>query len=249
MRPTLILLHGFPQDHHVWDPNMDALGKVAQTIAPDLRGFGPATDIPGVLSMEAFAEDLKALIDERDLEKVVLCGLSMGGYVALAFLERWPEHVEGLILCNTRSTADTPEGKIAREATAVDALEKGSAVIARAMLPKVLSVHTRTERPEIARSVEHLMARQRPETIAAAARGMAQRPDRTQVLREVRVPVLIITGEHDELMPLATSEAMAKAAPGAQLVVLPQAAHLSNLEATTEFDRIVTTFVQHLPDA
>ena len=248
-KPTLLLIHGFPQDHTLWDPQLGPFNAVANTLAPDLRGFGNNTDYSELVTMETFAKDLRGLLDHHGIERAVLCGLSMGGYIAMAFLEQWPERVEAVILCNTRSTGDTAEGKEGRRATARDASEKGSAVIARAMIPKVLSAATLRDRPDIVTHVETMMARQRPEGIAAASLGMAQRPDRTAVLKAVKVPVLIITGDADELMPLATSQAMAAAMPGAQLVVLPKAGHLSNVEAPEQFNATVIDFLASLPRA
>ncbi len=228
----------------LWQPNMEALSRVANVMAPDLLSFDTAEEVPEVLTMEHFAGQMKEQLDAKGIQRTVLCGLSMGGYVALAFLERWPERVSGLILCNTRSTADTEEAKQGREATALDALAKGSAVIARAMVPKLLSEHTRSTVPELAKTVEAMIALQRPEAIAAASRGMALRPDRTHVLRDNDTPTLIITGENDALMPLSTSEAIAMAVPGSKLVVLPQAGHLSNMEATKGFHTTVIDFLQ-----
>ncbi|MGB3526062.1 MAG: alpha/beta fold hydrolase [Flavobacteriales bacterium] len=245
----LLLIHGFPLDHTLWQPNMEALEHVAQVMAPDLLAFESAEAVPEVLTMEHLADQLKAQLDANGIQRTVLCGLSMGGYVALAFLERWPERVSGIILCNTRSIADTEEAKEGREATALDVLAKGSEVIARAMVPKLLSEKTRSTVPELAKTVEAMIARQRPEAIAAASRGMALRPDRTHVLRESDTPTLIITGENDALMPLATSEAMATAAPRSTLVVLPEAGHLSNMEAPDGFNSAVVDFLRTLSGA
>jgi len=250
--PTLLLIHGFPHDHTLWDPQVTAMSDSAHVLAPDLRGFGTSGPVPEVMTIEAYAEDLKKLLDERGVppsEPVVLCGLSMGGYVALAFLERWPERVKALVLCNTRSGADTEEGRAARQETARNAKEKGVPVIARAMLPKVLSEHTRTTDPELSASMEAMMARQRPEAVAAAALGMAPRPDRTALLSTITVPTLIITGAEDELMPLPTSEAMHQAIAHSELVVIPNVAHLSNVEDPVRFNATLRNFLSSLPHA
>lgn len=231
----------------MWGPQVHALTDVADVIAPDLRGFGAGALVPEVMTMDDFATDLKALLDERKVDKAVLCGLSMGGYVALAFLARWPERVQALILCNTRSGPDTPEGRTARMDTARNAFEKGVAVIARGMVSKVLSGRTQRERPELVTNMEAMMAQQSPAAVAAASRGMAERPDRTPMLGSIRIPTLIITGAHDELMPLATSRAMHEAIPQSQLVVLPGAAHLSNVEAPELFNRTVREFLHAHP--
>lgn len=243
----LLLIHGFPLNASCWNEQVTGLADVANVIAPDLRGFGNDTrELPAVMSMEAYAEDLKALLDERNVERVVLCGLSMGGYIAMAFLERWPERVQGLILANTRAGADGAEAREGREQTALQALEKGTAVLARAMAPKLLSPQARKERPELYQAVESVIATNSAEATAAAARGMAQRPDRLEWLKTQIVPSMVITSEGDELMALETSEAMAEALPNARLVVIPQAGHLSNVERPQEFNRAVREFLLEL---
>ena len=246
MRPTLLLLHGFPHDRTLWDINTVALNKAADVVTVDLLGFGTNRTNAHVNTMEELAHDVHRTISERGLHRIVLCGLSMGGYVAMAFIERWPYLAQGLILCNTRSAADNEEAKAAREATAVDATEKGMAVIARGMLPKVLCATTRREKPEVVAQMEALMTRQDPKGVAAASRGMAQRPDRTNVLKGFNVPTLVITGAEDELMPLPTSQAMVDALPRAELVVLPAAGHLSNVEAPDAFNAAVLNYLRAL---
>lgn len=243
-KPHLILIHGFPLDGTFWQPQVEALSSVAHVLAPDLRGFGGnRQELPTAMTMEAYAEDLRTLMDREGIARAVLCGLSMGGYVAMAFAERWPERMQGLVLCNTRASADTDEGRAAREQTARDAHAKGPAVIARAMIPKVLSERTRRDRPEVAARIEAIMSAQDAEAIAAAARGMALRPDRTESLRRISVPALIITGSHDELMPLPTSEAMHAALPDCRLVIIDGAAHLSCAEGPVRFNRELEQFL------
>ncbi|MBL7964131.1 MAG: alpha/beta fold hydrolase [Flavobacteriales bacterium] len=243
-RPTLLMLHGFPHDHALWTEQMEGLSDLAEVIAPDLLGFGTGGAVPDVLTMEDYAADVKALLDARGIERVVLGGLSMGGYVALAFLQRWPEGVQGLLLINTRATADALDARAAREATAMEVLANGTSVLARAMLPRVLSEKTRREKPDVVAHVRSMMERQDPRAVAAAARGMARRPDRSFLLPGVRVPALVITGAEDELMPLPTSQAMAEAIPGARLVVIPGVAHLSNMEDADHFNYVVRDFLR-----
>lgn len=249
-RPTLLLLHGFPQDSALWHGTAAALSDVADVITPELRGFGDdRRALPAAMTMEAYADDIKAVLDARGIDRVVLGGLSMGGYVALAFAERWPGRLAGLLLCNTRATADTAEGKAAREETARNAFDKGVPVIARGMLPKLLSERTKREHPAVAAQVEAMMARQRPEAVAAAARGMALRPDRTPMLAAITAPTLIVTGDQDELMPLPTSAAMHQSIPGSELVVLPDVGHLSPVEAPEAFQAAVRRFITWLSHA
>lgn len=244
MKKSLLLIHGFPLDGSIWEQQVEGLSSIADVLAPDLRGFGQDhRPVPVAMAMDAYAADLKRLLDERGKDRVVLCGLSMGGYIALSFIAQWAERVSGLVLCNTRATADNAEGKLAREQTALDAHAHGAAVIARAMVPKVLSERTRRDHPEIATMVEAVMARQRPEAIAAASLGMALRPDRADMLPSIQVPTLIITGSEDRLMPLPTSETMHAAILGSQLVVFDGVAHLSNVEAPERFNSEVERFL------
>ena len=249
-RTTLLLIHGFPLDSTLWEPQVEALSRVATVIAPDLRGFGrDKREIAAIMPMRQCAHDLKHLLDEKGLDKVVICGLSMGGYIAMAFAERWPERLAGLILCNTKSNADTEEGVEARHTTAKNAREKGMDVIARGMAPSLLTERTRNERPELVERVVAMIARQDPEVVAATSLGMAQRPDRLEVLRRFQGPAMVITGDADMLMPLATSTVMAEALPKGELVVLPGAAHLSNLEVPELFNAAVIGFLERLPNA
>ncbi|MGV3637917.1 MAG: alpha/beta fold hydrolase [Flavobacteriales bacterium] len=244
MRTTLLLIHGFPLDRTLWDDNVRAFSSAADVIAPDLPGFGDSTRPEAEVSMESYAQELLDQLDALGVDRVIPCGLSMGGYVAMALAERAPEQVAGLILCNTRSTADTPEGIAARETTARDALERGMEVIARGMVPKVLGATARRERPELTIRIERMMARQDPKAVAAASRAMALRPDRTAVLRSFDRPALVITGDEDDLMPLPTSQAMVDALPKGELVVLERAGHLSNVERPEAFNAMVLNFLQ-----
>lgn len=246
MRPTLLLLHGFPLDHHLWDPNRDALSAAADLIVPDLRGFGRTTTEVSTTTMEHFAQDLFKLLDGQGVQQVIPCGLSMGGYVAMAMAELAPHRLQGLILCNTRLVADTAEARIGREATATDALAKGMTVIARAMAPKLLGKSTRQHKPHLITWVENMIGRQAPAATAAAARGMAQRTDRTPVLAGFHRPALVITGDEDELMPLPTSEHMHRALPHGSMVVLEGCGHLSNVEAPERFNTAVLEYLGSL---
>jgi pimeloyl-ACP methyl ester carboxylesterase len=238
VQQAIVFIHGFPLEGSYWQRQVDAFQGKATVLAPDLRGFGnDRRNVPAVVRMEDHASDLKAMLDEQGMERVVLCGLSMGGYVALAFLARWPERVAGLALCNTRATADDATGRAAREAMARDAVAKGMAPIARAMLPKLLAEGTRRYRPELVEEIRAMIARQQPGAVAASALGMALRADRMAMLPDIRIPTTVITGEADELMPMPTSQAMADAIPGCRLTMLPGAGHLSNVEAPEAFNK------------
>lgn len=248
-RPTLLLLHGFPLDRTLWDGQVQALSGVAKVIAPDLRGFGnDQRPVPDVLTMEALAADIKDLLDDRGIERAVLCGLSMGGYVALAFLHLWPERVAGLVLANTRGNRDDIHGRAARQRMAEDVHSKGMAVIARGMVPNLLSEAFRKERPDEVARIEAMIATQAPHTAAAAALGMRIRPGRLDVLAEVDFPVLVITGDQDALMGLDSSMALSAAAPQSTLHIIPGAGHLSNVEQPEAFNAAIIGYLKELQD-
>jgi pimeloyl-ACP methyl ester carboxylesterase len=168
----------------------------------------------------------------------------MGGYIALAFLDAYPDRVQGLVLANTRAGADTAEGKAGREETARNAFDKGMDVIARGMVPKVLAESTRLRDPDLATRLVAMMARQRPEAVAAASRGMALRADRSAMLASISIPALIITGDQDQLMPIETSRSMADAIPGSRMEVLADAGHLSNVEAPDDFNAAIRSWLK-----
>lgn len=247
MERTLVLLHPFPFEGGFWQPQVEALSGKHRVLAPDLRGFGADNRaLPTAMTMEQHAADVRELLDSMGIERAVLCGMSMGGYVAMAFAQQWPDRVDALILCNTRASADDEAGRGAREKTATDAMEHGAAVIARAMLPRLLGERTRQQDPGLVKRIEAMIARQRPDAIAASSRGMALRPDRHGFLRSWRKPALVITGSEDELMLLPTSNAMRDALPNGRLEVLPDAAHLSSAEQPEAFNRVVLDFLDEL---
>lgn len=238
----LLLIHGFPHDRSAWAPQLERLSEHARVIAVDLRGAGTSNDAAPI-TMEAHARDLVALMDHLDLKQAVICGLSMGGYIALAFALDHPERLRGLVLCNTRAGADDQKARDGREEVAQRALKEGTAVIARAMAPKMVTADAPVE---LRRSIEVMMARQEPATVAAWARGMALRADQRPRLGSIKAPTLIITSDKDEAVPPADSEVMHQSIPGSTLVMIPGAGHMSNLEAPEAFDRALTTFLKSL---
>ncbi len=250
MKHHLLLIHGFPHDHTVWDLQVSGLREEADLIVPDLRGFGVGKKeyVPDVMGMETYAADLKELLDERGIDRAVICGLSMGGYVAMAFMELFPDRVKALILCNTKASADDDEAKQGRYKVAEQAFDPGVPVIARAMIPKMLSEKTRKEREPIARTIEMMMARQPEKAVAAAAQGMAIRPDRRKWLENIRVPTLIISGSKDELMDASTAKELQKGITGSDLEVIDGASHLSNIDSPDQFNEVVIRFLSGLED-
>ena len=240
----LLLIHGFPLDRTLWSEQMR--GVNARVIAPDLRGFGESAMASGAVTMDTYAEDLHALLDALKIKNAVVAGLSMGGYIALAFYRKYPQSARGLILANTKAGADSAEGKKGRDDNAALAREKGAAAVGEKMMPKMLTPKTASERPALAKSVNEMMSRQSVEGVVAALMAMRDRPDSMPTLAQVSVPTLIITGAEDNLIPPKESEVMRDGIRGAKLVVIPGAAHLSNVEQLEAFNRAVNDFLKSL---
>ena len=244
---ALVLLHGFPFDRSMWRGQAEALGGEFRVVAPDLRGAGETHLGVGGVTMETLAEDVAALLDGLNLGRVVLGGLSMGGYVAFEFFRKFPERVRALVLADTRPQTDNEEGRRAREENARRALQEGMAPIVEAMLPKLLSAGTRERGGEVLRRVRAMMLGTSPEGAAAALRAMAVRRDQTDLLPSINVPTLIVVGSEDAVTPPADAEAMGAKVEGSRLVVVEGAGHLSNVERPEEFNRALVEFLRALP--
>ncbi len=232
----VVLLHAFPLNRKMWAPQVEALSACYRVITPDFRGHGESSVAGEDSTMERLAEDVRGLLDHLKLERVALGGLSMGGYVAFAFLRWWPERVAALVLADTRAGADTEEGRKGRYETAALAEREGSGAIAERMLPKLLAPATHERKPEVVAAVGEMILQASPAGIARALHGMAARPAAFDLLPKIKCPTLILVGEQDGLTPPADSEAMAKAIPGSQLVKIAEAGHLSNLEQPAAFN-------------
>jgi pimeloyl-ACP methyl ester carboxylesterase len=244
--PPVVLLHGYPFNRSMWSEQVEALQPSHRVITPDLRGLGETEATREPATMSEMAEDVAALLDELRIDRVTLGGLSMGGYVALAFVRRFPLRVRALILADTRPQPDTEEGKRAREEQAQKVLEEGTTSIADLILKKALAPATLAERPEIVARVREMIATSKPEGVAAALRGMAVRSDQTQFLASIIAPTLVIVGSEDELTPPADAELMRREIRGSRLEIIQGAAHVSNLERPAEFNRALTEFLRAL---
>ena len=242
-RPV-VLIHGYPFNRSLWNEQVTALSVNHRVIAPDLRGFGESEASDGTATMNRMAQDVALLLDHLEIARATIAGLSMGGYVALAFYKQFAARVRALILADTRAQADTDEGKQTRAQQAEKALTEGMAGIADAMLPKLLTPETVSKRPEIVKRVRDMMLKTKPEGAAAALRGMAERDDQTSLLAKITVPALILVGAEDAITPVADSEQMHQAIAGSRLVVLEKAGHVSNLERTDEFNQALLDFLQ-----
>src|SRR5689334_14636416 len=239
----IVLIHGYPFNRSLWNEQVVALSSSYRVIAPDLRGFGESDAVPGTATMNEMAQDVALLLNHLDITRATICGLSMGGYVALAFYKQLPSRVRALILADTRAPADTEEGKQTRAQQAEKALTEGMAGIADAMLPKLLTPETVSKRPEVVKHVRDMMLQTKREGAAAALRGMAERDDQTELLPKITVPTLILVGAGDAITPVADSEKMHRAIPNARLVILENTGHVSNLERTEQFNDALLEFL------
>lgn len=237
----LVLLHAFPLSSAMWLDQRNELGDSCRVITPDQRGFGgtPLGDDPP--SLDRCADDVVELLDRLGLERVVLGGLSMGGYVAMAFLRRYADRVAGLLLADTKATADPEAGRVNRERIAVAVeTDEASTVLVDDVLPTLLGATTVASRPLVAGRVRGLVQAAPAPAVAWAQRAMAARPDSFDVLRAYDGPALVVVGAEDTLSPPADAQAMADALPDARLAVVPEAGHLTAVETPEAFNAEVT---------
>lgn len=246
----LILLHGFPFDSSMWDPQLAEVPEGWRYIAPDLRGFGGSELIGDrSLAMDEHADDIVALMDEMKIDQAVICGLSMGGYVALSLVMRYPERVRALVLVATRASADTAEAKKGRLEQAAKVRAEGVGSVVESMLPKLLSAHSRLKLPDVVEKVRAMMEGTPPETMARALEGMAARKDYTGELDTINVSTMVVRGEQDEIIPAGDMELIARTVRGARHEMVALTAHLPNLEAPDVFNTILAKYLKTLPPA
>jgi pimeloyl-ACP methyl ester carboxylesterase len=245
--PPLVLLHAFPLHRGMWAGQREEFSRRCRVITPDFRGFGESQSAEEDSTMDAMADDLRGLLDALRLERVILGGLSMGGYVSFAYSRRYPERVAALILADTRATPDTPDGRKQRQELATAAERHGSEVVAERMLTRLLAPATPDRRPDLVQQVREMILSNSPAALARALRGMAARPDSTPLLKSIKCPTLVLVGEEDILTPPSDSEALAKGIQYSKLERIRGAGHLSNLEQPGAFNRAISDFLASLP--
>lgn len=243
----LVFVHGFPLSHAMWNAQVPVFAGEHRVIVPDLRGFGSSVDTEGTVTMEEFADDLAAILDVLEVRQpVVLCGLSMGGYIALQFVRKFRSRLRGLVLCDTRASADLPEVVENRLKVAKLVVESGTQAVAEVMLPKAIGPKTFSDRPEVIEAVRSMMLASDPSGVAAASRGMAVRPDMTALLPSIDLPTLVVVGADDVLTPVEEMRRMAEAIPQARFKVVPEAGHLAPLENPLVFNATLAEFLDSL---
>jgi len=240
----LLLVHGFPLDHSMWKYQIAEFSQHCRVIAPDLRGFGETSAQSGTATMQQMADDLNSLLDVLGVrEQILFCGLSMGGYIGWQFAQKYENRLKALIACDTRAIADTPEQAASRRALADRVVKEGPAPVAEAMLPKLFANETQQRRPDVVHAMREVIMRTRPAGIAAALRGLAERPDVTDWLPKMEIASLLIVGEQDAISSPAEMESMAQAMPNAAWVVVPHAGHLSPLENPDVFNEALAQYI------
>ncbi|HEX6730034.1 MAG TPA: alpha/beta fold hydrolase [Pyrinomonadaceae bacterium] len=242
--PAIVLIHGYPFNRTMWDEQVAALRDNYRVIRLDLRGHGESESSEGPATMNLMAQDITSLLDQLDIGRAVIGGLSMGGYVTLAFHRLFPARVEKLLLADTRAQADTEENKKVRGEQAQKILAEGMGGIADMMLPKLLAPETVSKRPEVVKRVRTMMLQTKPEGAASALRGMAGREDQTERLSEIKVPTLILVGRDDAITPVADSEMMHAAIAGSRFLVIENAGHVSNIEQPEQFNKALIDFLR-----
>jgi pimeloyl-ACP methyl ester carboxylesterase len=241
----LVLIHGHPFNRSMWHPQVERFSRAGyRVIAPDLRGYGATTVVPGKTTLDVFARDVAALLDHLGVDRFVLGGLSMGGQIVLEFHRLFAERLRGIVLADTFAKADTEDGRRSRRETADRLVREGMGPYADEVLTKMLAPHNVSAMPDVAGQVLAMMRGTSPEGAAAALRGRAERPDYTDMLARIRVPTLVVVGSDDEFTPVGDAEFMADRVPGARLAVIDGAGHMPNLERRDEFDAVLGDFLE-----
>lgn len=239
----LVLLHAFPLNRKMWAPQVEALSATRRVITPDYPGFGSSPRPCAQPDMRYYAEGVRHLLDRLGLDRVILGGLSMGGYVAFACLGLFPERISALILANTRPDPDPEDAKEARREMARRVAEEGVEILPKIQMERLLAPDTLENDGQVVEFVRDLILESSPDGVVAALGAMRDRPDSTDLLGKINVPTLVIGGEGDTLSTPDVMGEMAAKIPGSSHHTLPKAGHLSNLEAPEEFNDALREFL------
>jgi 3-oxoadipate enol-lactonase len=240
----LLLLHAFPLNGKMFEPQMGALAATRRVIAPDFPGFGRSPRTPAQPDVGYYAGCVRTLLDRLEIPRVVLGGVSMGGYVAFECVRSFPERISGLILANTRPDADTEEAREARKGMALRVAQEGIGVLVDLQMERLLSPQTRAENEDLVERVRSIILENTPDGAVAALGAMRERPDSTATLGGINVPTLVVGGAEDTISSPEVMGEMAARIPNAHHVTLPNVGHLSNLEDSRGFNQALTEFLE-----
>lgn len=241
--PPVVLLHPFPANHEFWLPVAEALATRYRVVLPDLRGHGDSGVGEGPATMEKHAADIARVMDDAEVGRAPLVGVSIGGYALFEFWRKHRGRVAALGLCNTKAPADGPEARAGRLQAANDVLDRGTEPFFESMIPRVMAKTTREMRPDLVDGALRMMRKMSPEDVAQVQRGMAARPDSIATLKTINVPTLLVTGDEDVMTGLNEAELMRQHIPGSQLRVIPKAGHYSPWEQPEEAAKLLRQFL------
>jgi len=244
--PAVLLLHPFPAHHEFWIPVADLLSARYRVILPDLRGHGESDVGEGPATMEKHAADLACIMDDAEVTRAPLIGVSIGGYILFEFWRRHHGRVGALGFCNTKAPADGSEARAGRLQAAKDVLERGTEPFFESMVPRLFGRTTRESRPDLVAGALRMMRQMSPEDIAQVQRGMAARPDSVDTLKTINVPALLMTGDEDIMTGVNEAELMRQHISGSQLRVISKAGHYSTWEQPGEASRLIRQFLDGL---
>lgn len=237
--PAVLFLHAYPYHRAMWLAQTRALVGQARFLALDVRGHTPGSAPPTAYLLEHLVDDVLALLDLQGIASCTVCGLSMGGYVALRLCQRAPERVRALLLSNTQAAGDSNDAKLARAEGLRVLWTQGKEAFADAQLKRQLAPQTLERRPELVAELRKMILDSSLEALSASMVALATRPDLTSHLSAIQVPTRVVAGAHDVITPPAVAQALAAAIPNAELHVLEGAGHLSNVEAEAPFNEVL----------
>ena len=241
----VVFIHGFPFNHRMWEPQIKELPESIRAIVYDVRGHGASSVGDGQFTIEMFVDDLIAMLDQLNLEKPVLCGLSMGGYIALRTAERYPERIKALVLCDTKSGTDTDEEKIKRSSSMKAVKTYGVPSFADEFVKAVFWKKTFATNPQAVEFIKEIIRSNSSLGICGTLLALASRTDTTQCLASIGIPACIIVGEHDMRTPPSVAREMRNAISGSELFIVSNAGHMSNLENSKEFNKYLFAFLNN----
>jgi 3-oxoadipate enol-lactonase len=242
----VVLLHPFPVNHEFWLPVADVLATRYRIVLPDLRGHGESGVGDGPATMEKHATDIAHVMDDANVGRAPLVGVSIGGYALFEFWRKHRGRVAALGLFNTKAPADGPEARAARLQAANDVVERGTEPFFESMVPKLMAKTTREMRPDLVDGALRMMRKMSPEDVAQVQRGMAARPDSIETLKTINIPTLLVTGDEDQMTGVNEAELMRQHIPGSQLRVIPKAGHYSPWEQPQDAASILRQFLDGL---